>query len=210
MTVSYGKFYAEISEKDCDTFRTWYDAVQIFRKETQEKFPWPTNEWCVLYAITELGEAVDKLARSLRPNDVRANDRDAEGIVDELADIAMMILSYRQGWDNQPHNSRYVAQMERPVYARNIPVVFEEEFGDVSLRLGKMLTVGVYQVLPAIVECTNTLMKIAKAMPESISTEQFYLVLASRLHKRCMKVANEEFAQDFLLKLPITVYIEEN
>ena len=60
-----------------------------FRKVTEGFFPNPDPYSSLLYAVTELGEALSAWLREQRPDDVRANK--GEAVADELCDAIMML-----------------------------------------------------------------------------------------------------------------------
>ncbi len=77
--------------KECH--RIVWDA----RKELEPYWPTPTTEDALLFAFTELGEAVDAHLRS-KPEYARNRDKDLS-VLDELADVALMTLTaYGNEW----------------------------------------------------------------------------------------------------------------
>lgn len=65
--------------------------VWQYRAELEPYWPTPTTDDALLFAFTELGEAVDAHLRS-KPEYARNRDKDLD-VLDELADCAMMLLT---------------------------------------------------------------------------------------------------------------------
>ena len=63
--------------------------TRAFRKVTADFFPNPDPATSLMYAVTELGEALSAWLREQRPGDVRANR--GEGVANELCDALMML-----------------------------------------------------------------------------------------------------------------------
>lgn len=74
-----------------DTLRECHRIVWQYRAELESVWPTPTTEDALLFAFTELGEAVDAHLRS-KPEYARNRDKDLD-VLDELADCAMMLLT---------------------------------------------------------------------------------------------------------------------
>jgi len=74
-----------------DTLRECHRIVWQYRAELESAWPTPTTEDALLFAFTELGEAVDAHLRS-KPEYARNRDKDLD-VLDELADCAMMLLT---------------------------------------------------------------------------------------------------------------------
>jgi hypothetical protein len=62
-----------------------------FRVQVQDKWPTPTKDDCLWFAITEYGEAVDAMMRANKG--YGRNREKVRDYNDELADVAMMMLS---------------------------------------------------------------------------------------------------------------------
>ena len=79
---------------DSDKILEARKLVLAFREESKDVYPWPDDDHCILFAITELGEAIDAL---LREEDgwLRNNEKE-HSFYKELGDAAYMILSVRQ------------------------------------------------------------------------------------------------------------------
>jgi hypothetical protein len=74
-----------------ETLRECHALVWEYRARLEPYWPTPTVEDCLLFAFTELGEAVDA---HLRSNAQYARNRDKDlSVLDELADCAMMLLT---------------------------------------------------------------------------------------------------------------------
>lgn len=71
------------------------ENVLAFRKESQDTYPWPTDEFCVRFAVTEAAEALDALIREDKTF-MRNNPDKAHDVLSELGDCAFMILSVRE------------------------------------------------------------------------------------------------------------------
>jgi len=63
--------------------------TRAFRKVTADFFPNPDPATSLMYAVTELGEALSAWLREQRPGDVRASK--GEAVADELCDALMML-----------------------------------------------------------------------------------------------------------------------
>lgn len=74
-----------------ETLRECHQIVWQYRAELKDVWPTPTTEDALLFALTELGEAVDAHLRS-KPQYVRNRDKDLS-VLDELADCAMMLIT---------------------------------------------------------------------------------------------------------------------
>jgi hypothetical protein len=81
----------EIVNNIAGTLRECHRIVWQYRAELKDVWPTPTTEDALLFALTELGEAVDAHLRS-KPQYVRNRDKDLS-VLDELADCAMMVLT---------------------------------------------------------------------------------------------------------------------
>lgn len=73
------------------TLRECHAIVWRYRAELEHVWPTPTTEDALLFAFTELGEAVDAHLRS-KPEYARNRDKELS-VLDELADCAMMLLT---------------------------------------------------------------------------------------------------------------------
>lgn len=74
-----------------DTLRTCHAIVWAARAELEHVWPTPPPEDALLFALTELGEAIDA---HLRTNGDYARNRDKSlDVLSELADCAMMLLT---------------------------------------------------------------------------------------------------------------------
>ena len=74
-----------------DTLHTAHGLVWQARAELEPYWPTPNTQDALLFALTELGEAVDA---DLRTNGDYARNRDKDlDVLDELADCAMMLLT---------------------------------------------------------------------------------------------------------------------
>lgn len=74
-----------------ETLRTAHGLVWTARAELEPYWPTPNTQDALLFALTELGEAVDA---DLRTNGDYARNRDKSlSVLDELADCAMMLLT---------------------------------------------------------------------------------------------------------------------
>lgn len=73
------------------TLKECHAIVWRYRAELEPYWPTPTTEDALLFAFTELGEAVDAHLRS-KPEYARNRDKDLS-VLDELADCALMVLT---------------------------------------------------------------------------------------------------------------------
>lgn len=74
-----------------ETLRECHAIVWRYRAELEPYWPTPTTEDALLFAFTELGEAIDA---ALRTKGKYARNRDKDlSVLDELADCAMMLLT---------------------------------------------------------------------------------------------------------------------
>lgn len=74
-----------------ETLRECHAIVWRYRAELEHVWPTPNTEDALLFAFTELGEAIDA---HLRTRDTYARNRDKSlDVLDELADCAMMLLT---------------------------------------------------------------------------------------------------------------------
>lgn len=81
-----------------DTLRECHRIVWQYRAELESVWPTPSTEDALLFAFTELGEAVDAYLRS-KSEYARNRDKDLS-VLDELADCAMMLLTaLGSGWE---------------------------------------------------------------------------------------------------------------
>lgn len=82
-----------------------HQMVWDFRKRHGEYFATPTPEWCVMYALEEIGEAIAILTRLERPGDARNREISvtSQDYAKELTDVLMMMLSV---FDNIPASER--------------------------------------------------------------------------------------------------------
>lgn len=83
------------------TLKLCHEIVWRYRDELKDVWKIPTTEDALLFAFTELGEAIDAHLRS-KPEYARNRDKDLS-VLDELADCAMMLLTalgkdYVVGW----------------------------------------------------------------------------------------------------------------
>lgn len=74
-----------------DTLRTCHATVWQYRATLNDVWPTPDTQDALLFALTELGEAVDA---DLRTNGTYARNRDKSlDVLDELSDMALMLLT---------------------------------------------------------------------------------------------------------------------
>lgn len=73
------------------TLRECHRIVWQYRAELEAYWPTPTTEDALLFAFTELGEAIDAHLRS-KAEYARNRDKDLS-VLDELADCALMLLT---------------------------------------------------------------------------------------------------------------------
>lgn len=73
------------------TLKECHAIVWRYRAELEPYWPTPSTGDALLFAFTELGEAVDAHLRS-KPEYARNRDKDLS-VLDELADCAMMLLT---------------------------------------------------------------------------------------------------------------------
>lgn len=186
------------------TFENWYNLVLHFRNDTKNEFPWPDRNWCLMYASQELGEVSDKLSRKLRPNDIRANDRDAEGVVEELADVAMMILSVTVN-AHHPYvvSANSVSLKTVPLTHKKLRDISYNSTNENSLfklygwslqSLGEALPSKDY--LHPIQQTLDYLLLMAELI-ENMKPNEFFIVLCKRLYKRTRKIGwtDEQFVE---------------
>lgn len=74
-----------------ETLRTCHAIVWRYRAELEPYWPTPNTEDALLFAFTELGEAIDAHLRT-KGDYARNRDKDLS-VLDELADCAMMLLT---------------------------------------------------------------------------------------------------------------------
>lgn len=74
-----------------ETLKRCHEIVWTYRRELEHVWPTPSTEDALLFAFTELGEAIDAHLRS-KPEYARNRDKDMD-VLDELADCAMMLLT---------------------------------------------------------------------------------------------------------------------
>jgi hypothetical protein len=84
-----------------ETLKECHSIVWRYRTELEPYWPTPTVEDALLFALTELGEAVDAHLRT-KPEYARNNTKELSEL-DELADFALMLLTamgkdYVIGW----------------------------------------------------------------------------------------------------------------
>lgn len=80
-----------MTDNIADTLKECHRIVWAYRQQLEDVWPTPTTEDALLFAFTELGEAIDA---HLRSKDVYARNRDKDlSVLDELADCAMMLLT---------------------------------------------------------------------------------------------------------------------
>lgn len=76
--------------------------VHKFYTEAGEAFPLPDPKSCLMYAVTEVGEAVDALLREERPGDKRRRT-DKSDFRDELGDVVLMLSASLYDVDYQKY-----------------------------------------------------------------------------------------------------------
>ncbi len=74
-----------------ETLKRCHEIVWTYRRELEDVWPTPSTEDALLFAVTELGEAIDAHLRS-KPQYARNRAKDLD-VLDELADCAMMLLT---------------------------------------------------------------------------------------------------------------------
>lgn len=73
------------------TLKACHAIVWEARKELEHVWPTPTTEDALLFAFTELGEAIDAYLRT-KPQYARNNAKDLD-VLDELSDTCLMLLT---------------------------------------------------------------------------------------------------------------------